>query len=226
MVCLFKLMYINNFNKAVFGRTGCESNEISSDCSLCHKTAQALIVTYLLKNDFYTNSLSEIWERNVFIKAIDEFNESQKNEAKPLKISFMAERSIPDELTEENKQNFLIVIMSYLFMFIYVSISMGKFPSLIFSKILIAVGGILIIITSFLCSISIVSLLGVKMSLISAEVVPFLILAIGVDNMFIIVGAKERINEPNIHKLIGYTLKEVKKILLIGWSIYYNSCFF
>ena len=103
---------------------------------------------------------------------------------------------------------------------------MGKFPSLIFSKILIAVGGILIISTSFLCSISIVSLLGVKMSLISAEVVPFLILAIGVDNMFIIVGAKERINEPNIHKLIGYTLKEVKKILLIGWSIYYNSCFF
>lgn len=167
------------------------------------------MVTYLLKNDFYTNTLAELWEKEVFIKEINEFNENQKTEKKPLKIHFMAERSIPDELDEENKQNILIVVMSYLFMFVYVSISMGKFPSLMFSKLLVAVGGIVIIILSFLCSISIVSLLGVKMSLISAEVVPFLILAIGVDNMFIIVGAKERIKASNLSNLIGLTLKEV-----------------
>jgi len=128
---------------------------------------------------------------------------------KPLKITYMAERSIPDELDEENSQNILVVILSYLLMFIYVSISMGRFPSLIFSKFLVAIGGILIIILSFLGSIAILSFMGIKLSLISAEVVPFLILAIGVDNMFIIVGAKERIRCSDTLKLMGLTMEEV-----------------
>ena len=168
----------------------------------------------MLKNDFYTNALSVKWEKNIFIKEINEFNENQKNEKNPLKIIYMAERSIPDELEEENKQNIMVVVVSYLLMFVYVSISMGKFPSLMLSKFLVAIGGIIIIILSFLSSIAITSFLGVKMSLISAEVVPFLILAIGVDNMFIIVGTKERKKSANICNLMGLTLQEVRIIYL------------
>ena len=169
----------------------------------------------MLKNDFYTNKVAEIWERDVFIKEINEFNENQKNETNPVKITYMAERSIPDELEEENKQNIMVVVISYLLMFVYVSISMGKFPSLMLSKFLVAIGGIIIIMLSFLSSVAIISFLGVKMSLISAEVVPFLILAIGVDNMFIIVGTVERKKSSNISNLMGLTLKEVLKIFYI-----------
>lgn len=50
-----------------------------------------------------------------------------------------------------------------------------------------AFGGILIVIFSVLGSIGICSVFGVATTLLTIEVVPFLVLAVGVDNIFIIV---------------------------------------
>lgn len=160
--------------------------------------------------------MSEIWEKDVFIDKISKFNNRDDKEFAdlgiiPLVINRMAERSIPDELQEMNSSNVLIVVISYILMFLYIALAMGEF-SLVGTKILLALGGILVVVISFLCSVSLVSLLGVKLSLISAEVVPFLVLAIGVDNMFIITGTKKRIfklhPELEIIPLIGLTMNE------------------
>lgn len=105
----------------------------------------------------------------------------------------MSERSIPDNLKELNSSNVLVVALSYIIMFLYIAICMGEF-NIRGTKVLLALGGIIVVLLSFVISVSIVSILGIKLSLISAEVVPFLILAIGVDNMFIITGTKSRIN--------------------------------
>jgi Niemann-Pick C1 protein len=254
---------------AVFGAQGCENNEICDECNLCRKTARALSVTFLLNNDFYTNKIAEIWERDVFIDEVKKFNLEQENKnstnrtvllfqdtskfieneslnqnqnlisylenventnnfknstTEPkLRVDFMSERSVPDELNLENQQNIAVVVVSYLLMFLYISIAMGEFPSIILSRVLVAFGGILVVILSFLGSIAIVSLMGIRLSLISSEVVPFLVLAIGVDNMFIITGAKDRKrkkaqlidpskenhSEVNLNEHIAATLKEV-----------------
>lgn len=146
---------------------------------------------------------------------MDKFNNMTNWEERglvPLYIDRLTERSIPDELDQMNKQNVFVVVLSYIVMFIYISIAMGEF-SLLKSRILLSLGGILVVLFSFLASVAIVSLLNVNLSLISAEVVPFLVLAIGVDNMFIITGAKDRLIKlhPNVEviELIGLTIEEV-----------------
>ena len=82
-----------------------------------------------------------------------------------------------------------VVIISYLIMFCYVGVAIGKFPSFKESGFTLAMLGIVIVICSVVCSLGLNSYMNVGLTMISVEVIPFLILAIGVDNMFIIKNA-------------------------------------
>lgn len=86
------------------------------------------------------------------------------------KVVYLSERSIPDELDNETTQNAWVVVLSYILMFIYISIALGEFPSGVFNGFLLGFGGILIVAASMVGSIGIVSYLNVGMTMISAEV--------------------------------------------------------
>lgn len=88
-----------------------------------------------------------------------------------------------------------VVVISYLVMFLYITIAIGSFGSKVHSGCLLGLFGIMVVISSLICSIGLAGYLGIGLSMISAEVVPFLILAIGVDNMFILSNAYLRTDD-------------------------------
>lgn len=105
----------------------------------------------------------------------------------------------------------MIVVLSYILMFVYVGVAIGYFPSFVHNRFLLAISGIFVVIASLIISIGLTLFFDMSLSMISTEVVPFLLLAIGVDNMFILVRAEKEVSSrvPKAEDRIALALKEV-----------------
>ncbi|KAJ6030862.1 uncharacterized protein N7446_000071 [Penicillium canescens] len=123
-----------------------------------------------------------------------------------LRVSFNSEVSLEQELNKSTNTDAKIVVISYLIMFFYASIALGSATvtwrslltnpanALVQSKFTLGIAGIVIVLMSVSASVGLFSAAGVKVTLIIAEVIPFLVLAVGVDNIFLIVHEFERVN--------------------------------
>ncbi|NXJ51957.1 NPC1 protein, partial [Spizaetus tyrannus] len=184
-----------------------------------YNNATALVITFPV-NNYYNDSRKLMkalaWEKEFinFLKNYDNPN---------LTISFSAERSIEDEINRESNSDVGTVLISYIVMFVYISIALGHIQScrrlLVDSKISLGIAGILIVLSSVACSIGIFSYFGIPLTLIVIEVIPFLVLAIGVDNIFIIVQTlqrDERIQGETLDKQIGRVLGDVAPSMFLS----------
>jgi Niemann-Pick C1 protein len=178
----------------VFGGLACDPTVVSPDpCSSCVPSARALIVTFLLENTAALAGRGETWEHDVFLDiAARAARELAADPVAPMLLSYMAERSIADELEVEDMENEFVVVVSYGAMFLYIAVALGKFPHPVRTRALLGLQGIVIVMLSVASALGVCSVLGLPITMIVTEVVPFLILAIGVDNMFIIVKAYDR----------------------------------
>ncbi|KAF9686608.1 hypothetical protein SADUNF_Sadunf02G0006900 [Salix dunnii] len=163
-----------------------------------YSEASAFIVTYPVNNviDKEGNEIDKVvaWEK-AFIHLV-------KNELLPmvqsknLTLSFSSESSIEEELKRESTADAITILISYLVMFAYISLTLGDTPRLssfyISSKVLLGLSGVMLVMSSVLGSVGFFSAIGVKSTLIIVEVIPFLVLAVGVDNMCILVHAVKR----------------------------------
>ncbi|CAH2093182.1 unnamed protein product [Euphydryas editha] len=193
--------------------------------------ATALILTFIVNNHHNKEKLKPAleWEKE-FIKFMKNYTE---NEMPPyMDIAYTSERSIEDELDRESQSDVSTILVSYFIMFAYIAISLGRFTTcsrlLIDSKITLGLGGVLIVLASVVCSIGIFGFCGVAATLIIVEVIPFLVLAVGVDNIFILVQTSQR--EPRrpdetVPQHIGRTLGRVGPSMFLT-SVSESVCFF
>uniref|UniRef100_A0A8C8MG07 SSD domain-containing protein n=1 Tax=Oncorhynchus tshawytscha TaxID=74940 RepID=A0A8C8MG07_ONCTS len=157
-------------------------------------------------------------------KALAWEKEFLKNYTNPnLTISFNSERSIEDEINRESESDLSTVVVSYAIMFVYISLALGHIHSfrrvLVDSKISLGIAGIVIVLSSVACSLGIFSYAGIPLTLIVIEVIPFLVLAVGVDNIFIIVQTyqrDERMPHEELHQQIGRILGDVAPSMFLS----------
>lgn len=184
-----------------------------------YNNATALVITFPVIN--YHNDTEKLnkvlaWEK-VFVDFLKSYNNSN------LSISFSSERSIEDEINRESNSDVKTILISYIIMFLYISIALGHIRScancLVDSKISLGIAGIVIVLSSVACSLGIFSYAGIPITLIVIEVIPFLVLAVGVDNIFIIVQTfrrdKRLLNE-SIDQQIGRVLGEVAPSIFLS----------
>ncbi|EAQ85260.1 hypothetical protein CHGG_09274 [Chaetomium globosum CBS 148.51] len=168
--------------------------------------ATAMTVTWVLNN--YPEGSPEAdramdWEealKNRLLELQDEASERN------LRLSFSTEISLEEELNKSTNTDAKIIVISYIIMFLYASIALGsttlsfrellRNPSISFveSKFTLGVVGIVIVLMSITASIGLFSWVGLRATLIIVDVIPFIVLAVGVDNIFLIVHEFERVN--------------------------------
>ncbi|KAJ2958934.1 hypothetical protein NQZ79_g5538 [Umbelopsis isabellina] len=161
-------------------------------------SAKAMIVTFVLNNylDQEKIKMAEEWEKTLLVNVLQKLE--SRSEWENVRVSYSTESSLETELNESSNTDARTVIISYLVMFLYASLALGKISSLnprrmlVDSKFSLGICGILIVIFSVMASVGIFSFTGKKITLIIAEVIPFLVLAVGVDNIFILCHEFER----------------------------------
>ena len=174
-----------------------------------------------------------------------------------MSVAYMAERSIEDELTRASQSDIVTIAISYCIMFAYIAIALGQansfsrllvrlfsIPTILLelvsklflhnsikqvdSKITLGISGVIIVLLSVVASIGFYGYVGVAATLIIIEVIPFLVLAVGVDNIFILVQTYQReprrVNETH-EEHIGRIVGEVAPSMLLS-SISEAFCFF
>ncbi|KAK3917399.1 NPC intracellular cholesterol transporter 1 [Frankliniella fusca] len=161
-----------------------------------YQNATAVIITILLNNHHNKTLLNPALEWEARFVAFMKNYTNSSSMPDHFDISFNAERSIEDELDKESTSDVRTIIVSYLIMFGYIAVSLGQISTcdrlLIDSKITLGLGGVLIVIVSVVCSVGLFGYIGVAATLIIVEVIPFLVLAVGVDNIFILVQTHQR----------------------------------
>lgn len=189
-------------------------------------STQALVSSIVVSNslDPVERKRAATWEEDLKLLLI----KSQEQAAtRGLRLSFSTEISLQQELNKTTNTDAKIVIISYLAMFLYASLSLGGSVlkgkrALVESKFTLGFFGIFIVLLSISASVGLFSLAGVKVTLIIAEVIPFLVLAVGVDNIFLLVHEFERINarypEKAVEQRIGSTMAVLGPSILLSAS--------
>ena len=91
-----------------------------------YKNASTLIISFIVNNHKDKNKLKKAlaWEK-AFVNFMKDYVKNPKNSN--LTISYHAERSIQDELERESKTDVITILVSYLIMFLYITVALGQY---------------------------------------------------------------------------------------------------
>ncbi|GAB1295788.1 NPC1-like intracellular cholesterol transporter 1 [Apodemus speciosus] len=196
-----------------------------------YSEAEALIITFSLNNypaDDPRMAWSKLWEE-AFLKEMESF---QKSTADKFQVAFSAERSLEDEINRTTIEDLPVFAISYIIVFLYIALALGSYSRcnrvLVESKATLGLGGVAVVLGAVVAAMGFYSYLGVSSSLVILQVVPFLVLAVGADNIFILVLEYQRLPRmpgESREAHIGRTLGSVAPSMLLC-SLSETICFF
>ncbi|KAG0607633.1 hypothetical protein M758_8G044300 [Ceratodon purpureus] len=179
--------------------------------------ATAFVITYPVVNsvnksdDNYVAAVA--WEHE-FIRLVKEEVVGMV-EAHNLTVSFSSESSMESESDQTSHWSILLIPVIYAVIFLYLAFMLGdrattRAPFYVTSKVLLSMSGMFIAVASLVGSVGVCSAFGVKSNYIALEVISFLVLTLGVNNMFLLVNAMKR-HDPSLplEKRVGLALAEV-----------------
>ncbi|KAK6032141.1 patched family protein [Ostertagia ostertagi] len=191
--------------------------------------SNALIITIPLNGKSSNLKKAMAWEQ-AFITLMKEYKHDE------IQVSFMAERSISDEIERENSSDVYTVLISCVLMIGYVAFALGQYivtdnnllSLLVHSKIIAGVAGVGIILCSAASSIGVFSLYGIGTSKAALVVLVFVVLAVGVNRTFIIVQAYQRLEDTtdqSVEDRIARVCGQVMPSMLLS-TLTESLCFF
>ncbi|CAH4034681.1 NPC intracellular cholesterol transporter 1 homolog 1b-like [Pieris brassicae] len=169
-------------------------------------SAHTLIINFPI-----TNHLSKVdleptleWEKK-FIELMHDYEQNWK--AGFVDVAFAAERSIEDEIERISEAEIIPVAISYLLMFIYVIFALGNVRRIktffLDSKISVAISSIIVVLLAIACAMGLLGFMNVTITLLAINVIPFFILSVGIDNVFLMVNSIQYV-QTNLTKYSEY----------------------
>uniref|UniRef100_A0A1I7SM66 SSD domain-containing protein n=2 Tax=Bursaphelenchus xylophilus TaxID=6326 RepID=A0A1I7SM66_BURXY len=187
-----------SFKMSCFGQFGGPIHPylVFGDFNDGYESAKGIMITILLNNSVKSeeNRAAMEWEETL-IKYL------KRVKSDIFRISFMSQRSIEDEISRQASSDVIIVALSYVFLLFYVSFALSQYQVpvsddlctiLINTKLTLGFVGIIGIALAVTSAVGICSYWNIETTLIVFEILPFLIVSVGVDNIFLFVQAYQR----------------------------------
>ncbi|CAG9821327.1 unnamed protein product [Phaedon cochleariae] len=192
--------------------------------SLNFLDSTGISLTFLTSNYVDKSELTDTleWEKK-FISALKQYDDNDRPSF--MDIAYSAERSIQDEIENLSKSTVSTIVLSYAVMFVYITLALGKITNWRYffyeSKFSLGLGGIVIVFSAVGCSIGICGYCGLTTTMLTIEVIPFLVLAVGVDNIFLIVQThqeKTRDKNKSVTETVADTMGKIGPSILLTSS--------
>ena len=186
--------------KRIFGKMSYDEggNQILS--------AQALRMIYLIKGSGFDEDVSETvvsWEKE-FLKKVKAFSDLECDS-----LVFTAERSINDAITASTQSDTKFIALTFILMILFTCLMLSKYRNPLTGHGLLAMSGIICVVFGIFTGFGL-SMLSQTPFVSIAGFLPFLIMGVGIDDMFIIVDELDRTQlDKNVPKRISKIMRIV-----------------
>lgn len=173
---------------------GSEPDMVFGGLSVNIHDSNTLLINMPLANYLDEQNLARVleWEHK-FLNFMHEYEANLKPEY--VTVSYGAERSIEDELERVSQAEAIPISISYVLMLIYVCLALGNIKSwrtfFLDSKMSVGFGSIVVVVLAIVCAMGVLGYAGITSTLLAINVIPFFVLSVGIDNVFLMVNTLE-----------------------------------
>uniref|UniRef100_T1IK20 SSD domain-containing protein n=1 Tax=Strigamia maritima TaxID=126957 RepID=T1IK20_STRMM len=166
-------------------------------------------------NEEKAKEIIETWQRK-FASEVQK-HVAVSNLTKHQRITAFSTTSLSDILRDFSEINVTKIVLGYLFMLIYTCVSLLRWSNVVHSQSGIGLVGVLLVAMSIAAGLGFCALIGITFNASTTQIVPFLALGLGVDDIFLLTHtyAENVTNEISVEEETGECLKQTGLSILL-----------